>query len=263
VIVLGAGRGQRLMPLTAEAPKSYAPVAGKRILDWILEALAGGGIERRDVDFVGGYRIEQIRADYPEFTYFHNPDWATTNILASLFCAEAAMEHGFVCSYADILYRPQVVRDLLASSADITLAVDTDFRRRYRRRSQHPESDAEKVRANGDRITEVNRLIPAQDAAGEYIGVARFTPGGAAQLREHYHRAKARYGDGPFRGATSFRMAYLIHLLQEMLEAGVEMHRVDTNGDYYEIDTTEDYAIVQEEWAAPDRPDRPDRPGQP
>jgi choline kinase len=259
-IVLGAGRGQRLMPLTAEAPKSYALVAGKRILDWILEALAGGGIERRDVDFVGGYRIEQIRADYPEFTYFHNPDWATTNILASLFCAEAAMEHGFVCSYADILYRPQVVRDLLASSADITLAVDTDFRRRYRRRSQHPESDAEKVRASGDRITEVNRLIPAEDAAGEYIGVARFTPGGAAQLREHYHRAKARHGDGPFRGATSFRMAYLIHLLQEMLEAGVEMHRVDTNGDYYEIDTAEDYAIVQEEWAAPDRPDRPGQP---
>ena len=236
------------MPLTAEAPKCYAPVAGKRILDWILEALAGGGIDRRDVAFVGGYRIEQIRADYPEFTYFHNPDWATTNILASLFCAEPAMEDGFVCSYADILYRPEVVRDLLASSADITLAVDTDFRRRYRRRSQHPESDAEKVRASGDRITEVNRLIPAEEAAGEYIGVARFTAGRRAQLREHYHRAKARYGDGPFRGATSFRMAYLIHLLQEMLEAGVEMHRVDTHGEYYEIDTTEDYGIVQEEW---------------
>jgi hypothetical protein len=45
-------------------------------------------------------------------------------------------------------------------------------------------------------------------------------------------------------------MAYLIHLLQEMLEAGVPMHRVDTHGEYYEIDTTEDYGIVQEEWAA-------------
>jgi len=238
------------MPLTAEAPKSYAPVAGKRILDWILEALAGGGIERRDVAFVGGYRIEQIRADYPEFTFFPNPDWATTNILASLFCAEPAMEAGFVCSYADILYRPEVVRKLLASPADITLAVDTDFRRRYRRRTQHPESDAEKVRASGDRIVEVNRLIPAAAAAGEYIGVARFTAAGAARLREHYHRAKARYGDGPFGGAVSFRMAYLIHLLEEMLEAGVPMQRVDTHGEYYEIDTTEDYAIVQEEWAA-------------
>src|SRR3954447_4954499 len=140
------------MPLTAEAPKSYAEVAGKRILDWILEALAGGGIERQDVAFVGGYRIEQIQADYPEFTYFHNPDWATTNILASLFCAEPAMEAEFVCSYADILYRPEGGPNVLASPADIALAVDTDFRRRYRRRSQHPESDAEKVRASGDRI---------------------------------------------------------------------------------------------------------------
>ena len=42
--------------------------------------------------------------------------------------------------------------------------------------------------------------------------------------------------------------AYLIHLLQEMLEQGVVIHKVDTHGDYYEIDTTEDYEIVCAEW---------------
>jgi L-glutamine-phosphate cytidylyltransferase len=250
-IVIGAGRGRRLMPLTAEAPKCLVPLAGKRILDWILEALAGGGLGPLDVAFVGGYCLPQVRAAYPDFAYFENAEWERNNILASLFCAEPAMEGGFLCSYADIVYRPAVVQRLMDSGADITLAVDTDFRRRYRRRSQHPESDAEKLRAAGRRVLEVSRAIPAAEAQGEFIGVARFSPRGASQLREHYHRARERYGEGPFREAPSLRQAYLIHLLQEMLEAGIDMQRVDTHGDYFEIDTTEDYRIAQEEWSSP------------
>jgi choline kinase len=247
-IVIGAGRGRRLMPLTEAEPKCFAPVRGRRILDWILDALAGGGFGPRDVTYIGGYLMPVIQRAYPEFTYVENADWERNNILASLFCAEHAMEDGFVCTYADIVYRPELVRRLMESTADITLIVDTDFRRRYQRRSQHPESDAEKVRAQGDRVTDVNRRIPGDEAAGEYIGVARFTPQGAALLREHYHRVRARYGDGPFQGAPSVRMAYLIHLFQEMLEQGVDIRKVDTHGQYYEIDTTEDYQIVQEEW---------------
>jgi choline kinase len=248
-IVIGAGRGRRLMPFTEQHPKSLVPVRGRRILDWILEALAGGGFTPRDVAFVGGYQLPVIKAAYPEFFFFENAEWQRNNILASLFCAEPAMEDGFVCSYADIVYRPDAVRRLMQSAADITLLVDTDFRRRYRRRSQHPETDAEKVRAEGERVVEVNRRIPAERADGEYIGVAKFTRRGAALLREHYRRVLARYGEhGPFQGAPSVRMAYLIHLFQDMLEHGVEMHRVNTHGEYYEIDTTEDYQIVQEEW---------------
>jgi L-glutamine-phosphate cytidylyltransferase len=248
-IIIGAGRGRRLMPLTEDQPKCFAPVRGRRILDWILEALAGGGFTPRDVVFVGGYQIDAVRRAYPDFTYVENREWERNNILASLFCAESHMGEGFVCSYADILYRPDPIWRLVQSQADITLVVDTDFRRRYARRSMHPESDAEKVRADGDRILEVNRAIPGEAAAGEYIGVARFTPRGAAQLREHYHRVVAKRGqEGPLQGAPSVRMAYLIHLFQEMLEHGVEMRRVDTHGQYYEIDTTEDFQIVQEEW---------------
>lgn len=247
-IVIGAGRGRRLMPLTEELPKCFAPVGGRPILDWILEALAAGGFGPRDVAFVGGYQLPQIRAAYPAFTYYENANWRRNNILASLFYAEPAMDDGFVCTYADILYRPHAAERLMHSRADITLVVDTDWRRRYRRRAQHPETDAEKVLAQGDRITTVSRHIPSAQATGEYIGVAKFTPRGAALLREHYYRVLAQYNGRPFQGAPSVELAYLIHLFQDMLEHGVEMYRVDTHGDYYEIDTTEDYQIALEEW---------------
>ncbi|MBM3263651.1 MAG: phosphocholine cytidylyltransferase family protein [candidate division Zixibacteria bacterium] len=245
-IIIGAGRGRRLMPLTEDDPKCFAVIGGRRILDWALEAFRHGGIER--LAFVGGYRIDRVQAEYPHLRYFHNDAWERNNILASLFYAEPAMEDGFVCSYADILYRPSIVRRLLDSPADIALAVDTAWRERYTTRTQHPEHDAEKVVTDGGRLFEIGRHIRSEEAHGEYIGVARFTPAGARLFRSYFHRAKETYAEGTFRSAVSFQKAYLIELFQEMLEDEVLIDIVPTEGDYMEIDTTEDYHLAQQTW---------------
>jgi choline kinase len=245
-IIIGAGRGRRLMPLTEDTPKCFATIGGKRILDWALEAFASAGL--REVVFIGGYQIEKVRAEYPHLTFCYNAEWEQNNILASLFCAEEHFTGGFVCSYADILYRPRVVQKLMASPHDITLVVDTDWRNRYRLRTQHPEDDAEKVLAEGDRLLRVSRDVSSEEAHGEYIGLARFTPRGAEVLRAHYRRVLSE-GDGrPFQGAPSVQKAYFIHIVQEMIEQGVAVYKVDTHGDYVEVDTTEDYFIAQRAW---------------
>ena len=85
------------------------------------------------------------------------------------------MTEGFVSSYADILYTPAAVQHLVASPADIALLVDTDWRERYRPRTQHPESDGEKVRLTGERVTAVGWDIPPWEAPAEFTGVAKFS----------------------------------------------------------------------------------------
>jgi choline kinase len=247
-IIIGAGRGRRLKALTEQNPKCYAEVAGRSILDWTLEALAAAGI--RDIVFVGGYLIDKIRADYPSFTFCNNADWANNNILASLFCAEEQMAEGFVCSYSDTLYRGDVVRRAIEHPADIALCVDTDWRSRYVGRTQHPETDAEKVIARGDEVVKVHRDIAPDEATGEYIGVTCFSPRGAAQLREHYHRARAAFAGKPWREAAVFEKAYKILLYQQMLEGGVALHQVTTAGQYIEIDTEQDYEYANRVWKA-------------
>src|SRR6266550_4228416 len=72
-IIIGAGRGSRLKAMTENQPKSYATVGGRRILDWTLEAFDRAGLH--DQVFIGGYQIERIRADYPQLTFAHNPNW--------------------------------------------------------------------------------------------------------------------------------------------------------------------------------------------
>lgn len=245
-IIIGAGRGSRLNAMTDDQPKCYVPIGGRSILDWALDAFEGAGLGQPV--FIGGYQIDRIQQDYPELTFCHNDDWPNNNILASLFYAESHMPGGFVCAYSDILFRDTVIRRALEHPGDIVLCVDTHWRARYIDRTEHPEDDAEKVTAVGDRVTQVARDIPSDEAHGEYIGVAKFTDAGAARLREHYHHLRKQHAGQPWRGDRPFEKAYLIMILQHMIEQGETLHMVTTAGDYMEIDTEQDYALANEKW---------------
>src|ERR1051325_9023732 len=221
-IIIGAGRGSRLQDRTECVPKTLVEVMGRPMLDFILDALAEGGIARRDVVFIAGYAEDVVRARYPDLAYVRNGGWASNNILLSLLTARAHLTEGFLSTYADIVYEGDIVRRLVESPADITLGCDVAWRRRYVDRSQHPESDAEKLRAEGSRVVEISRRIPSERATGEFIGVMKTTRAGAAALLAAFDRARSRFEGGPYREGRTFERAYLIDLLAEMLEAGSE-----------------------------------------
>jgi L-glutamine-phosphate cytidylyltransferase len=239
-IVIGAGRGRRLMPTTEKAPKCFAEIQGKRILDWTVEALRGGGCT--ELCFIGGYRIEAVRRDYPEFTFRENDDWPNNNILVSLMCAEDLMDEPVVICYSDILFTTEIVQRLVGSEADLALGVDTEWREHYKPRTQHPPHDAEKVIVRGDKVERVYRTIPYDAATGEFIGVAKFSKEGARQFRDFYRRRK------------TFQKAYLIHMFQDMIEQGIAFGHADTPGRYREIDTQEDMNLAQSLWQSGDHP---------
>jgi len=245
-IIIGAGRGERLMPHTANAPKCFAEVKGKRILDWGVEALRDGGLE--DVVFIGGYQIDLVQAAYPCFTFCDNADWPNNNILESLMHAEKHMSDGFVCAYSDILYTGSIIRQLLTSREDVTLVCDTNWQERYKQRTEHPENDGEKMSVENGVVRTINRSMPSGQASGEYIGVTRFSSKGASSLIKAYHKAREASGGGSFYAARLFRKAYLIDLYQYMLDAGQRMTASFTAGDYMEIDTNQDFQIARKEW---------------
>jgi L-glutamine-phosphate cytidylyltransferase len=247
-IIIGAGRGSRLKNETDEIPKTLVHVMGRPMLDWILDALAEAGIQRSDVTFVCGYAEDVVRSRYPELSFVRNANWENNNILASLLCAREQMQDGFLSTYADIVYDGAVVRKLLESPEAIALGCDTEWQRRYVERFQHPESDAEKMRADGSRVVELSRTIPSVQAAGEFIGVMKLDRNGARTLIEAYDRAQEAHGGTVWRGGRSFEKAYLIDLLQHMIEQGVEMHRENTPGAYMEIDTLEDLSHAEKWW---------------
>ena len=60
--------------------------------------------------------------------------------------------------------------------------------------------------------------------------------------------ARQKFAAKPFREAALFEKAYLIHLFQEMIEAGVKMTHADTPGNYMEVDTQEDFELARKYW---------------
>ena len=246
VIVIGAGRGRRLMPTTADAPKCFAEVAGKRLIDWAVEAFSASGL--KDICFIGGYQIDKLRADYPHFTFRHNTQWEHNNILASLFCAADLMDEPFICCYSDILFTADVIGRLAASNADMALGIDTAWLTRYEHRSDHPPDDAEKVTVANGLVTRVHRQIPEHEAYGEYIGVAKFSAAGAQRLRDYYRRVQEQFAGRRWREAAVFEKAYKILLFQEMIEAGERFAHVDTPGGYIEVDTQQDFDYARQHW---------------
>ena len=235
------------MPLTTSQPKGFTEIAGKSILEWTLSAFNNHGTF--DFVFIAGYLEEVVKSHYPNFKFVVNNDWSTTNILYSLTCARDHMADGFYSSYTDTLFREDVVGLLKQSQYDITLVMDTDWRNRYRYRSQHPESDAEKMIVEGSRVTEVSRTIDSDKASGEFTGVMKMNAKGAKTFLRFYDELLSSLGlNGIFTENKPFRMAYLIHLLNHMIKHNIAIYCVPVHGNYHEIDTLQDYELAKVDW---------------
>jgi choline kinase len=248
-IIVAAGRGKRLGVETDAIPKCMVRVGGRPILHWQLDAMAAAGVD--DVVIVRGYLGDRI-APPPgiRVRFVDNPQWAENNILTSLFFAGAEMRDPFLFSYSDIVFTHAHARAVAAAPGPIALIVDRRWRDAYEGRILHPVSEAELARVEGTgadaAVTRVGkRLVTAADAAGEFSGLARFDPAGAAMLTTVWTEALALGLDTPFGAAAALRQAYLTDGLNAVSARGVPLRPVLVDGGWREIDTEEDLARAE------------------
>src|SRR5437667_12196796 len=97
-IILAAGRGQRLHPHTARLPKCLLPFAGDSILHRQLKILRACRVH--SIAIVKGFLGELIDVA-PTIRFYVNPEYAKTNMLASLFCAEDELDGNVLICYGD------------------------------------------------------------------------------------------------------------------------------------------------------------------
>jgi len=236
-IIVAAGPGSRLMPITNERPKCLLDVGGQTILERALQALRENGIQ--NIVVVRGYQGHLI--NYANVTYCHNPYFGKNNILRSLFYAEDEMDDAFIFSYSDILYSSEIVARLIDSEADIALIVDVNWIERYEGRDQHPISEAELVEVENGRVVRIGKgVVSPEEAHGEFIGLAKFANSGAEAMKATYHRVAKEGPSAPFQCAASLEKAYLTDMIQELVDTGSLVQSVDIEGGWMEIDTPQD-----------------------
>jgi choline kinase len=238
-IFIAAGMGRRLAPITDDAPKCLTEVNGKTILDRCIEAFQQAGIQ--DICAVRGYRGEMLEGR--GLRLFDNPHFRENNILLSLFYAEAAMDGPFLSTYSDIVFHPQVVKDLINTPGDIVLTVDTDWLTAYEGRTLHPVSEGEVCQVKDGKVTAVGKGVPAEGALGEFIGLAKYSARGAARIKEVFGELREKYKgkeDEPFQRAPMFRKSYLTDLYNELIARGETITVSTIHGQWTEIDTLQD-----------------------
>jgi choline kinase len=242
-IIVGAGRGRRLMPHTRALPKCMLRLGDRRVLDWILGALAGAGID--NIVFVEGYRGDVVRKAYPGLRFVRNSAWRHNNILESLMCASADFDQAVVVSYSDIFYQEDLVKRIVASESDVTIAIDPDWRIRYEGRSLHPESEAEKVLVDRGLVRDIGKHLDPSTVQGEFIGLAHFSDQGANELRDCYSAILSTRQGAPFHNAPSLRQAYFTDMIKELICCGTTVTAIPVDGMWDELDTPEDEHRVQ------------------
>jgi choline kinase len=129
-VVLCAGVGGRLRPLTDDRPKCLVEVCGRTILESCLENLEAAGIV--EVVLVTGYMsglVERhaVERSRSRVTFVRNREYARTNTAVSLNLALKGMNSDFVLVNGDLLFDRGILEDLLGHPSRHCLAVDTDI----------------------------------------------------------------------------------------------------------------------------------------
>jgi choline kinase len=169
-VILAAGVGSRLQPLTDTTPKGLVPVAGKPMMGYALEAFGAAGFS--EVVVVTGHLGDQVRAfcdaSPVRCTVVHNPRYDTANNYYSLLvAAEALGGESFVKADSDLVFLPPVLDRILAAEGDLCIATD---------RGVDLGEEQMKVQLDdGGRITGVSKLLDPATCVGESIGIERIS----------------------------------------------------------------------------------------
>jgi phosphoenolpyruvate phosphomutase len=253
-VIIAAGAGKSLLPLTEDRPKCMLDIKGRTVLDRQLETLRAGGIHH--IAVVRGYRKEIVYA--PGVSFYDNEAFDQTGELHSLFAAAPELHGRVLVLYGDVLFERALLARLLRADGDVVIAVDrtwVDQRDRLLPLSKPVDlvvtADPPRPgrRSLGedwtDALVHIGQRVPPEAATGEFIGLAAFSPRGIELAREAYQQALAA-GTAPFHEADGVRQAAVTDLLQALVAAGHPVTCVSTWKGWLEIDTFEDY---QRAWA--------------
>ena len=180
-IILSAGQGSRLLPLTQNRPKCLLSVNGRTILEWQLAALAANGVN--DVTVVTGFHAEDVDALISSGNFgaqtvrtLYNPFYAVADNAGSCYVARAAMTGAFMVINGDTLFAPELAgRALAQHRLPITVTID---------RKAEYDTDDMKVCLDGDRLTRVGKALPLDMVDAESIGMIIFSEEGGALFND-------------------------------------------------------------------------------
>lgn len=226
-IIISAGQGTRLLPLTLEIPKCLVEVHGRTILDHQIAALRSAGIDQ--IVVVGGYRVEQIAehlartGQSPDVELIVNPFWSVASSIGSVWAAKAMLQGPFCLMNGDTIFDASVIREALQEMRPgVNLLVEPMV---------ESEHDDMRVQVEQQRVVAVGKDLSPAHSTHRSLGVV-LCPDQDGGL---YAEALAEVIAAP-QGHNAYHHAVIDRLASSSTVTAIEHH----SGLWCEIDRPED-----------------------
>ena len=242
-IIIAGGSSTRIRPLSNEIPKTMIEIYGKSILERQIEVFQSCGIS--DITAVTGYHSEKI--NLPNINCIKNEEYKTTNVNEGLFCAKAKLNDSVIITYGDIIFEYEVLEQILNFKGDIGVVIDLDWEKQYTGKFGRPISEADNVIMNKKQILKISKNLTKKDdlILAESIGIFKLSKSGAKILLDRYNHLKKSH-KGKFHSASSFKDAFFMDMIQELIDTNVIIEPIPINGRWCEIDTQLDLERAKE-----------------
>ncbi|MEM7721238.1 MAG: phosphocholine cytidylyltransferase family protein [Pseudomonadota bacterium] len=233
-VILSAGRGSRLLPLTEALPKCLLPVADTTVLGVQLDTLEAAGVERATIvtGFYPHLVEEEVagRSGRMQVETLYNPFFQVADNLASCWMARHAMRDDFLLINGDTLFEEALVRSVIDSpTRGVQVTID--------RNPDGYDADDMKVTVDGEELKAIGKTLKAHEAHCESIGMLRFMGQGTARFTDMLEAAMRTSA-----GTEAWFLKAIDRMAKE--EGDVWTHSIEGKV-WAELDTPEDYQIVQ------------------
>ncbi len=233
IMLLSAGKGTRMLPLTQNTPKCLLHVGnGLTVLESQLEIIKRTKI--KDIIIVVGYLTEQIESKIKHYrnelniTLLYNPFYDLSNNLISMWFAKHYMDDDFIVINGDDIFTVEVLEKLLAAKNDMTMVIDQ--KKAY-------DDDDMKLSIQEEKIMKISKEIPKDQIAGESVGIVQFKNGGNIRIKEKLEQM--------VRDKNNLNVFYL-SAIQELIDEGYPVHYVVVSEEEWaEIDFHPDLKLIE------------------
>ena len=241
VIILAAGQGTRLRPLTNDRPKCMVELLYKPLIKHQIDILNSKKIT--EIYVATGYLDEKI--SFPQIKgKYYNPRYDKTNMVVSLFSALEIMEgDDLLITYGDIVYSEKVIDKVLNDASDIGVVVDKEWETYWNSRMENPLDDAEtlKINESGDIIELGKKSNNIKDIQGQYIGMVKIRKDFVPKFINFYNKLdRFCLYDG-----KDFDNMYMTSFLQKITEELTHLKPIYINNGWMEIDEPTDLNHTQ------------------
>lgn len=239
-IILAAGQGTRLKKYTENLPKGMLEFQGKTVIQRQIELYRKCGVE--EIVIVRGFAGDKIQ--YSGVKYYTNEDFANTNMVESLLAARDEFDSDVIISYSDIIFDEKMLRKMMASTGDFSVAVDVDWREYWQARYGRTDFDTESLTMDEKgNITSLGLEDPPLELIdARYVGLLKFSRRGLGVIQEIMAEAYRLDADMPWQqSGKPARKAYMTDLLQAVIGAKEQVRGELFHHGWIEFDTNEDY----------------------